>query len=283
MYFDGSLNLEGAGAGILFISPQSDHLKYVLQIHYKASNNGAEYEALIHTLRIVVSLGIKRLIANDDSKVVIDQDNKACNIKKDSMNAYCAEVRKLEAHFEGLEFHHVCHDNNVAANVLYKLGSKRVLVPAGVFIQDLHDPLIRLLSNLETSQGDVPPLRSCDVLMAEAEDDWCLDFIAYILEKYVPEDKVEHEKIVRRSANYVVIGTELYRMSTSNGVLMRCILRSEGLQILQELNGGECGNYATSANLVGKVFRSGFYWPITLADTQDLVRRCKGCHFFAKQ
>jgi hypothetical protein len=34
MYFDGSLNLEGAGAGILFISPQGDHLKYVFQIHY---------------------------------------------------------------------------------------------------------------------------------------------------------------------------------------------------------------------------------------------------------
>jgi dsDNA-binding SOS-regulon protein len=59
MYFDSSLNLEGTGAGILFISPQGDHLKYVLQIHYKASNNGAEYEDLIHGLRIVVSLGIK--------------------------------------------------------------------------------------------------------------------------------------------------------------------------------------------------------------------------------
>jgi hypothetical protein len=58
MYFDGSLNLEGAGAGILFISPQGDHLKHVLQIHYKASNNGVEYEALIHGLCIAVSLGI---------------------------------------------------------------------------------------------------------------------------------------------------------------------------------------------------------------------------------
>jgi ribonuclease HI len=92
MYFDGSLNLEGAGVGILFISPQGDHLKYVLHIHYKASNNGAEYEALIHGLRIADSLGIKRLIAYGDSKVVIDQVNKACDIRKDSMNAYCAEV-----------------------------------------------------------------------------------------------------------------------------------------------------------------------------------------------
>jgi ribonuclease HI len=87
-------------------------LKYVLQIHYKASNNGTEYEALIHGLRIAVSLGIKQLIAYGDSKVSIDQVNKACDIKKDSMIAYCVEVRKLEAHFEGLEFHHVCRDNN---------------------------------------------------------------------------------------------------------------------------------------------------------------------------
>jgi ribonuclease HI len=126
---------------------------------------------LIHGLRIVVSLEIKRLIAYDDSKVIIDQVNKACDIKKDSMNAYCAEVRKLEAHFEGLEFHHVCRDNNVAANVLSKLGSKRALVPAGVFVQDLRKQSISLLSDPETSQSDVSLPGSRDVLMAEAKDD----------------------------------------------------------------------------------------------------------------
>jgi hypothetical protein len=76
MYFDGALNLEGAGAGVLLISPQGEQLKYVLQIHYKASSNGAEYEALIHGLCIALSLGIKRLLAFGDSKVVIEQVNK---------------------------------------------------------------------------------------------------------------------------------------------------------------------------------------------------------------
>jgi hypothetical protein len=66
------------------------------------------------------------------------------------MNAYCAEVRKLEAHFEGLEFHHVCRDNNMAVDILSKLGSMRALVPAGVFVQDLRKPSIRLLSDPET-------------------------------------------------------------------------------------------------------------------------------------
>jgi ribonuclease HI len=75
MYFDDALNLEGAGVGILLISPQGEHLKYVLQIHYKASNNGAEYEALIHGLHIAVSLSIKRLLAFGNSKVIIEQVN----------------------------------------------------------------------------------------------------------------------------------------------------------------------------------------------------------------
>jgi ribonuclease HI len=59
MYFDGSLNLQGAGACVLFILPQGDHMKYILQIHSKASNNGIEYVALINGMRITVSLGIK--------------------------------------------------------------------------------------------------------------------------------------------------------------------------------------------------------------------------------
>jgi len=50
MYFDGSLKLGGAGAGVLFISLDGKQLKYVLQILWSATNNEAEYEALLHGL-----------------------------------------------------------------------------------------------------------------------------------------------------------------------------------------------------------------------------------------
>ena len=61
MYFDVSLKLQGVGAGVLLISPKGEQLKYVLQIFWKVSNNEAEYEALLHGLRLAISLGIKRL------------------------------------------------------------------------------------------------------------------------------------------------------------------------------------------------------------------------------
>ena len=107
MYFDGSLKLRGAGAGVLFISPEGKQLKYVLQIMWPATNNEAEYEALIHGLRVAITLGIKRLMVYRDSLVVINQVNMEWDCNKETMDAYCMEVRKLEKNFQGLEIHHV--------------------------------------------------------------------------------------------------------------------------------------------------------------------------------
>jgi ribonuclease HI len=106
MYFDGSLNLEGAGAGVLLISPTGEQLKYALQIFWKVSNNEAEYEALLHGLHLAASLGIERLLVYGDSAVVINQVNKSWDRNKENMDAYCLQVRKLENKFYGLEFHH---------------------------------------------------------------------------------------------------------------------------------------------------------------------------------
>jgi hypothetical protein len=55
MYFDNSLKLDGGGAGVLFISPKGEQLKYVFQILFKVSNNEAEYEALLHGLHLAIS------------------------------------------------------------------------------------------------------------------------------------------------------------------------------------------------------------------------------------
>src|SRR5699024_4549859 len=127
----GSLKLQGAGAGILFIARGGEQLKYALQLSFLASNNAAEYEALIHGLNITISLGIKRLMVYGDSLVVISQINKDWDCSTDSMGKYCTTIRKLEDKFEGLEFHHVERDRN-AADTLSKLGSSRAQAPPGV-------------------------------------------------------------------------------------------------------------------------------------------------------
>jgi len=76
MYIDGSLKLDGGGAGVLFISPKGEQLKYILQVLWKVSNNKAEYEALLYGLRLAISLGIKSLLVYGDSKLVVQQIKK---------------------------------------------------------------------------------------------------------------------------------------------------------------------------------------------------------------
>jgi hypothetical protein len=60
--------------------------------------------------------------------VVINQVNKDWDCTKDNMDAYCAEVRKLEKNFQGLEILHVLRDSNVAVDVLTKQGSDRAKI-----------------------------------------------------------------------------------------------------------------------------------------------------------
>ena len=84
------------------------------------------------------------------------------------MDAHCKEIRKLEAHFYGLEFHHVLRDYNVAANVLSKLGSKRALVPARVFVQALNSPTVKIEEEPPTKPDLAPALGSAGPRILEA-------------------------------------------------------------------------------------------------------------------
>jgi hypothetical protein len=140
-----------------------------------------------------VSLGIKRLLAFGDSNVVIEQVNKEWDCVKDTMDAYCDEIQKHEGHFEGIEFQNVPRNNNIATDVLSKLGSQRALVPAGVFVQDLRKPSIKLLDpdNPEQSSKDQNLAPPGDVLMTEEEDDWRKPLIDFILDQLVPHNKTE--------------------------------------------------------------------------------------------
>jgi hypothetical protein len=57
MYFNRSLNIDGARVVVYFISLLGDKLHYAFRIHFRASNNIAKYEAALHGLHIVIELG----------------------------------------------------------------------------------------------------------------------------------------------------------------------------------------------------------------------------------
>jgi hypothetical protein len=113
-------------------------------------------------------------------------------------------------------------------------------------------------------------------------DTWITEIRTYLKDNILPDDQASAERIVRVAKRYTLVEGGLYRRGT-NDILMRCITQEEGCELLAEVQGGECGNHASSHTLVGKAFQHGFYRPTTIQDTVELVKTCSACHFHAKQ
>jgi len=139
----------GAGAGLLFISPLRVHMRHMVRLHFAASNNMAEYEALVNGLQIAVDLGVWRLDVRGDSQLVVDQVMKESSCHDPKMEAYCKLVRHLEDKFDDLELNHIVRKYNEAVDELTKMASARAPIPPNVFARDLHKPSIDYASAAE--------------------------------------------------------------------------------------------------------------------------------------
>jgi ribonuclease HI len=157
MYFDGLLMKTGAGAGLLFISPLGKHLRYVLRLHFPASNNMAEYEALVNGLRIAIELGVRRLDARGDSQLAINQVMKNSHYRDWKMEAYCDKVWRLEDKFYGLELNHIARRYNETADELAKIASGWTTVPPDVFSRDIHQPSVKTDDMSEPEEASAQP------------------------------------------------------------------------------------------------------------------------------
>ena len=70
---DGSFVAGLRGVNIIMMSPEKDVLKYGVQLQFLATNNEAEYKAVLTSMRIARALGIKNLRLRTDSKSIVGQ------------------------------------------------------------------------------------------------------------------------------------------------------------------------------------------------------------------
>ncbi|KAL0433228.1 UNVERIFIED_CONTAM: hypothetical protein Slati_2657100 [Sesamum latifolium] len=73
LHIDGSSTTQGSGAGIVITTPQGEDLEFAIKFGFKASNNEAEYEALVIGMRMAHETGAKHLLAYSDSQLVVKQ------------------------------------------------------------------------------------------------------------------------------------------------------------------------------------------------------------------
>jgi ribonuclease HI len=91
----------------VLISFKGDRVLYVIRLHFCATNNVTEYEALVNGVRITVELGVQWLYIHGGSELIINQVMGESNCCDSCMAMYRQEVRKLEVKFDGFELHHI--------------------------------------------------------------------------------------------------------------------------------------------------------------------------------
>jgi ribonuclease HI len=227
MYFDGSKKIQGAGAGVVLISPQGDKLKYVLRMSFpQASNNEAEYEALLHGIKMVKACGATRLKIFGDSNLIVQQVMNKCDTVSDNMTAYRNLYYYLEGTFDGCEVLHVSRASNEEADNLANIGSQCLPVPQEVFWEEIIERSIKNKNSTTEEQGQHQTTGSGAEKISAAEPEevmmieetWMQPYLAYMINKTLPKDTVEAKKIIRRSKAFVVLQEKLYKKSIS-GVL----------------------------------------------------------------
>jgi hypothetical protein len=112
-------------------------------MHFRASNNVAEYEALVHGLKMAKQIGIRRILCFGDSDLVTHQVSGDWDARDANMASYHFYVQQLSGFFKGCEFHHVPRANNNEADRLSKIGSTKQDIPAGVSLEIIHKPSIK--------------------------------------------------------------------------------------------------------------------------------------------
>ena len=124
---------------------------------------------------------------------------------------------------------------------------------------------------------EVPPTEQLVLVVPSSVADWREQFIKYLTSVEVPANKIETERLIRRSKHYVLVDGNLMRKSAKEGILQKCIIQDDGVKLLSKIHSGSCGNNAASRTLVDKAFRAGFYWPSAITNAEDLIRHCEGC------
>jgi ribonuclease HI len=210
MYFDGSKRVQGVGAGVVLISPQGDKLKYVLRMSFpQASNNEAEYEALLHGMKMAKACRATRLKIFGDSNLIVQQVMNQCDTISDNMAAYRNLYYYLEGTFDGCKVLHVSRAINEEADNLVNIGSQCLPIPPGIFWKEIIE---RSIKNNKTStteeQGQhqttgsgagKPGIGSIaepeEVMMTE--ETWMQPYLAYMINKALPKETVEAKRIIQ--------------------------------------------------------------------------------------
>ncbi|GKB25873.1 reverse transcriptase domain-containing protein [Tanacetum coccineum] len=200
LFTDGSSCTDGSGAGLILTNPEGMEFTYALRFRFDATNNEAEYEALIAGLKIAEQMGVKNLQANVDSRLVANQVNGTYVAKETDMIRYLEKVKTLTNSFKAFSIKQVPRSENKKADALSKIASTSFAhLSKQVLVEELKEKSISATEVL--------------AVVEEEGDTWMTPIFKYLTDETLPAEAKKARAMRRKSWRFSIINETLYKKS----------------------------------------------------------------------
>ncbi|GKD79076.1 reverse transcriptase domain-containing protein [Tanacetum coccineum] len=261
LFTDGSSCTDGSGARLILTNPEGMKFTYALRFRFDATNNKAEYEALIAGLKIAEQIGVKNLKAIVDSWLVANQVNGTYVAKETDMVRYLEKVKTLTNSFKAFSIKQVPRSENKKANALSKIASTSFAhLSKQVLVEELKEKSISVVEVL--------------AVVEEERDTWMTPIFKYLMDETLPVEVKKARAVKRKSWRFSIINGTLYKKSFL-GPWLRCVGPLQANYVLREIHEGSCSMHASTRSVVAKALRIGYYWLTMHEDARKLIRACQ--------
>ena len=176
VYVDGASNQKCSGVGIVLVSPEKVVIEKSLRLYFSATNNEAEYEALLEGMAMVQRLGGKSIRLFSDSRLVVGQVKGELEANDERMQGYLSQVKRLQLKFDSFDLLHIPRSGNAHADSLAMLATSSAQhLPRIILVEDLRRP---------TEATEVAQIHQIRVVPS-----WMDSIIQFLNEDILPEEK----------------------------------------------------------------------------------------------
>ena len=208
---DGSSNENGFGAGLILINPEEYRVHCALRFGFKASNNKAEYEALIAGLQLAKEMQVESLDIYSDSQLVVCQITNEYQACGEKMAAYLQKAKDLLNTLSSFKIQQIPREQNVQGDALARLAStKDSKLMKVIPVEFLREPGI-LEANPQATIHCVTSVNT-----------WMTPIARYLKDGYLPGDKKQARLLKLKAARYALYDGQLYKRGLSTS-LLKCV------------------------------------------------------------
>ncbi|GJW16966.1 reverse transcriptase domain-containing protein [Tanacetum coccineum] len=262
LFTDGSSCTDSFRAGQILTNPEGMEFTYALRFRFDATNNEAEYKALIAELKIAEQMGVKILQANVDSRLVANQVNGTYVAKETDIVLYLEKVKTLTNNFKAFSIKQVPRSENKKADALSKITSTSfAYLSKQVLVEELKEKSISAVEVLA---------------VVEEGDTWITPIFKYLMDGTWPVEVKKARVVKRKSWRFSIINGTLYKKSFF-GPWLRCVGPFQANYVLREIHEGSCNMHAGTRSVVAKALRIAYYWPTMHEDARKLIKACQDC------